>query len=258
MEGRGNRKVILWKGFLQSLSMYSAIPVPKLRWESRSDRHMLAMYPVVGLVIGALWYGVAWLLLWTGVPAMPAGAMLTAVPFLLTGFLHLDGFMDVCDAVLSRRDKARRLEILRDSHTGAFAVISVGILFLLQFSAVYELAGDTARLPLLLLVPVLSRGWSGFGLLRLPLLEGSSMGAWARMDTTVVHQVVLVGMAVAAGVAMVLLCGWVGLVAALGATIAYWLAVWYGVHQLGGISGDISGHALCIAEVSALLLSAIK
>lgn len=244
----------MFKGFLQSLSMYSVIPVPGLRWNSRSDRHMIAMYPLVGLVIGALWYLAARLLF--GLAALPAAAVLTAAPFLLTGFLHLDGFMDVCDAVLSRRDKARRLEILRDSHTGAFAVISVCILFMVQLASVYEISRIPRLLPLFLLLPVLSRGWSGFGLLALPLLEGSSMGAWARQDTTAVHRTVLVLLAVLAGGAMTLICGWTGLAAALAGSVCYWLAAWYAVGQLGGVSGDVSGYALCIGEAAALLTAA--
>lgn len=52
---------------------------------------------------------------------------------IITGMLHLDGFMDVCDAILSRRSKEEKLRILKDSATGAFAVIPLVILFFLQF-----------------------------------------------------------------------------------------------------------------------------
>mgnify|MGYP003392776405 FL=1 len=49
-------------------------------------------------------------------------------PYLVTGFLHLDGFMDVTDAVKSWRDLERRREILKDSHVGSFAVINLVLL----------------------------------------------------------------------------------------------------------------------------------
>lgn len=246
-----------WKSFWQSVSMYSIVPVPGLKWDSRGDRHMLAMYPLVGLLIGGIWLGIARLLIWLGIAPMPLGALLTAVPFVLTGFLHLDGYMDVCDAVLSRRDRARRLEILRDSHTGAFAVISVGLLFLLQFSAVYELAQKPERLWGFLLLPVLSRGMAGFGLLQLPLLEGSSMGAWARQNTGIGHKIFLLAAAVLAGAGMTVLCGWTGLAASLAGAAGYWLAAWYACGQLGGVSGDTSGYSLCLSELAALMILAI-
>lgn len=246
----------LLKGFAQSMSMYSAIPVPGLKWDSRADRHMLAMYPLVGAVIGGLWMGAARILKGLELPALPCGALLTVLPLLLTGFLHLDGFMDVCDAVLSRRDKARRLEILKDSHTGAFAVISLGILLMLQFSAVHTLFLERERL-LFLLIPILSRGWSGLGLLRLPLLEGSSMGAWARKDTGPWHGVFLGLCAAAAALALGIWGGLPGIAAAAAGTAGYWLAVWFAVGQLGGVSGDVSGYALCISEAASLMAAAL-
>lgn len=247
--------MLLLKGFVQSLSMYSAIPVPGLRWDSRADRHMLAMYPLVGLVIGGIWWGMAWLLEWLGAAALIGGAVLTAAPMLLTGFLHLDGFMDVCDAVLSRRDKARRLEILKDSHTGAFAVISFGVLLLLLFSAVQALFAD-GRWGIFLLVPVLSRGWSGLGLLRLPLMEGSSMGAWARKDTNMGHTVFL-GLCALLAAGGLGTYGLPGVAAVIAGTAAYWIGAGIGLRQLGGVNGDVCGYALCLCEAAALLAAAL-
>lgn len=55
---------------------------------------------------------------------------MAALPWLVTGFMHLDGYMDVCDAVLSRRELATRQRILKDSHCGAFAVIGMVLLAL--------------------------------------------------------------------------------------------------------------------------------
>ncbi|MFR0733457.1 MAG: adenosylcobinamide-GDP ribazoletransferase [Oscillospiraceae bacterium] len=75
-------------------------------------------------VVGGLWALAAWGLGYLSCPGPVRALVLAEVPWLATGFLHLDGYMDVCDAVLSRRDLATRQKILKDLHCGAFAVIS--------------------------------------------------------------------------------------------------------------------------------------
>ena len=93
---------------------------------------MLLFLPVVGLETGAIWALLAWLCRYLALPALVQGAVLGAYPFVVTGFIHLDGFMDVTDAVRSCRDLARRREILKDSRVGSFAVIGVVLLALCQ------------------------------------------------------------------------------------------------------------------------------
>lgn len=243
------------QGFFQAVSMYTVLPLPGLKWDSRADRYILACFPAVGLVIGGLWYLLAWLT--APLPLMPRAALVTAAPFLLSGFLHLDGFMDVCDAVLSRRDKAKRLEILRDPHTGAFAVIAICLLLLTEFSAVYALLEKGETLPLLAALPVLSRGWTGLSLARFPLLEGSAMGAWVRRDTTAFHRTFLALAALLAGAAMGIMCGWRGAAAAVAGTAGCLLTAWRSTRQLGGVSGDTSGCALTVGELAGLLAAAL-
>ena len=110
-------------GFFMAWGMFLAIPCPKKLWSETARRKMLVCLPLVGLLVGGIWAG-AWLLL-RGAPGPVRAAVCAAVPWLVTGFMHLDGYMDVCDAVLSRRDLPTRRRILKDSHCGAFAVIAM-------------------------------------------------------------------------------------------------------------------------------------
>lgn len=91
---------------------------------------MLMCLPLIGLVEGGLWALLVWLLAKLCLPEALGALCAAAFPWLVTGFLHLDGYMDVCDAVLSRRDLATRQKILKDSHCGAFAVIAMVLLAL--------------------------------------------------------------------------------------------------------------------------------
>ena len=103
-------------------SMFCAIPAPQL-WDEKAKDKMLLFLPIVGLEIGLIWAVLAWLCNYLKLPVLIVGLILAAYPYLVTGFLHLDGFMDVTDAVKSYRSLERRREILKDSHVGSFAVI---------------------------------------------------------------------------------------------------------------------------------------
>ena len=101
-------------GFFMAWGMFLALPCPLKIWNERARSKMVCCLPLVGLVVGGVWVLAAY----AGrfLPPPVAGLLIAAAPWLVTGFLHLDGFMDVCDAVLSRRDLPRRQEILKDSH----------------------------------------------------------------------------------------------------------------------------------------------
>ena len=89
-----------------------------------------AWYPFVGLILGAILaaldFGLRWL--W---PQGPATALLLVAWVALTGALHLDGFVDCCDALFAPVSQERRLEILRDVHVGAFGVTGVVLLLVM-------------------------------------------------------------------------------------------------------------------------------
>ena len=61
-------------------------------------------------------------------PVVLTAAVMTVYPFLISGCIHLDGFMDVNDAVMSRRPLEDRQRILKDSHVGSCAVICVSLI----------------------------------------------------------------------------------------------------------------------------------
>ena len=124
--------------------------------------HMLVMFPAIGLMMGLLWYGLFIVLQAAHIAHPLAAALLTAYPFLVSGFIHLDGFMDCNDAILSRRPLEERRRILKDSHVGAFAVITAILLFLVFFAAIWSALEREAPWAMVSLtaIPVLSRAAS--------------------------------------------------------------------------------------------------
>ena len=102
-----------------AFAMFSAVPVPQFEWNAKNMRYALCAFPLIGVVIGALWCLCGALPL----PAMAKAAGFCLLPVWVTGGIHLDGYADTCDALSSYGDTAQKLEILKDPHCGAFAVI---------------------------------------------------------------------------------------------------------------------------------------
>ncbi len=106
-----------------AFSTYSRIPVPQVAWTDENRKYSMCFFPLIGAVIGLLLWG--WLALCDalGFGALLRGAVGALLPILVTGGIHMDGFMDTSDALASWQSPEKRLEILKDSHVGAFAVL---------------------------------------------------------------------------------------------------------------------------------------
>ncbi|GAA0133440.1 adenosylcobinamide-GDP ribazoletransferase [Paenibacillus sp. YSY-4.3] len=119
----------------------SRFPVPvEVNFTPEILRRSAKYYPLVGFAIGAALglaaVGCAWVL-----PPMPAAVFILALWIWLTGGLHLDGWMDSADALLSYRSRERMLEIMKDSRVGAMGVIACVLLLMLKMSLLYTLIG---------------------------------------------------------------------------------------------------------------------
>ena len=225
-------------------SMFCAIPCLSRVWDEEARDKMLLFLPVVGLEIGAIWALLAWLCRYLGLPAPVYGVVLGAYPFLVTGFIHLDGFMDVTDAVRSCRNLARRREILKDSHVGSFAVIGIVLLALCQ-TALFASAKETASLWTLVLLPAVSRCGSA---LAVTVLRPMSTSQYAARKKPGSHIVVL-GVQLAVYLAAGFLAGWKTGLALTGCLAGYAIALRKAYRSLDGMNGDISGYALTLSEL---------
>ena len=237
--------------FAMCQSMFCAIPVPQL-WDEKAKDKMLLFLPIVGLEIGAIWAAIAWGCHLLSLPTMITALILSAYPYIATGFLHLDGYMDVTDAVKSWRDLERRREILKDSHVGSFSVIGIVLLLIAQF-AVFASAPADANFLVLIFIPAVSRCCSA---LAVTGLKPMSTSQYANQKKPKHHMVVLTIMLVVFLAAGFLLCGKYGF-ALIGGLIGYGLALRRAYKSLEGMNGDISGYALTLGEVAAVAVFAL-
>ena len=208
-----------------------------------------AYFPLVGLVLGCCLAGLDFAAR-QALPDPIVGALLVAALLVLTRALHTEGFLDSCDGLFGGFSPAKRLEILRDTHVGAFAVIGGVALLLLKWSLLAGIPSEI-RVGLLVVFPCLSR----FGMLStmaaFRYVREEGMGSSFRQGTN--WWQVVFGLATAA-LAAGLLLGAAG-VALLGAALAVSLGLgrWI-VGMLGGMTGDTYGAVNEVTEVAVLVI----
>lgn len=230
--------------FFMCQSMFCAIPCPCRVWDEESRPLMLPMLPLVGLEIGALWWFLGWLTGSLNLPVLIRAVVLSLWPYLATGFLHLDGYMDVTDAVKSCRDLQRRREILKDSHVGSFAVIGLCMLMLAQFAAFASVSIDK-NCGVLLLIPAVSRCGSALAVTALPSMSTSQ---YAVQKKPMAHLAAVSSMLCLFLILGFALWGRMGF-ALIGCMAGYGLALHRGFRNLKGMNGDIAGYALTVSEL---------
>ncbi len=256
---------------------------------------MIVMLPILGAFIGSLWFCAFVFMEWFFIPIYLEAAILTVFPFLITGFIHLDGFMDTSDALLSRRPKEEKLKILKDPHTGAFSIISLVIIFLMIFGSFLSILdgirlGAIGRGTLLILVgiPVISRCGSALAIfLEKPLLhsqyhkdqksaqqETTSLSGQAVQQKNDVEKNPLFDringsvMGIMVIGVCILLIGlltlffdvtlWVVLwISDLAVMLSYFFYIRRATKELGGISGDLAGYALTLSEFWGVFIVAL-
>ncbi|WP_096201006.1 adenosylcobinamide-GDP ribazoletransferase [Bacillus sp. FJAT-45350] len=174
------RASILLDGITLAFQFLTVLPLKReAQWDDIRGKMSVHMYPLTGLFLGALLAIQAYAL----VEFSPFSTLMIAFWLLFfsvvySGGLHLDGWMDVSDACLSHRDKERKLEILKDSRVGAFAVLSVIFLLSWRFLLIYEavnLAGSHVWI-FFFLLPFLSRWFIGINLYFGNLARKEGMG----------------------------------------------------------------------------------
>lgn len=239
--------MILLQTFAVAVSMFSAIPMPQFDWNGKNMRYTMAAFPLVGVLCAAasvLWM---WLCRIAAFGPLLRGAGLSLAPVLITGGIHLDGFCDTTDALASHADRPRRLEILKDSHCGAFAVIGTAC-YLIFFTALCaELTPSRNTLGCLGLMYVCSRAASGLAVTTFPCAKNSGLAhTFADLAARRQTRGILLALLLLAGAGLACLGGGWMLLAA-----AAMFAVYYGVSMrvFGGITGDLAGWFLQWCEL---------
>lgn len=241
--------------FLAALTLLTLLPVPLTRAPTARDRGAaVGWYPAVGYLLGGLLALLDAALRHTALSVSVVAALLVATLALLTGFLHLDGLIDTCDAVFVHRTRAERLVIARDPRAGSFGVAGSVLLLLLKIAL---LAGPLAghRAAVLICFPALARLVMAAAVVVLPSARGTEgLGGSVKEHAGLW---ILIIAAVVASVPAFAMLRWDALVLLAGAAVGGASIAFLAMRRLGGTTGDVYGAVCECAEVGALLAAAL-
>jgi len=231
----------------------------RLPWPFAVPRDLAAIgrgawaFPILGALLGALAGGTYWLGREIGLPALVAAALAVGFLALATGALHEDGLADTADGFGGGATRERKLEIMRDSRSGAYGVLALVIVTLVRVGALAALEGPKG-FAAFLAAAALARGFATLPICLLPPARADGLGRSAGRAP-----------AAAAAIAVILAAGFT-IAAALGygfapraigfavafAAIAVALVALLALRHIGGTTGDVLGAAILASEAAAL------
>jgi adenosylcobinamide-GDP ribazoletransferase len=241
------RPLLIALQFLTRLPV-SVSPAP----EPRELGQSLLWYPLVGLLIGGLLYGLDATLA-PGAPQLLRAALVLAAWVSLTGALHLDGLADSADAWIGGRgERDLTLRIMKDPHAGPAGVTAIVVLLLLKLAALDAVpAGQRLAL---ILPPFLARS-------AVPALFACTR--YVRPDGIASAHAASMPRAAALVVASIALCaaaiglGSMGLAAVATASIGFVLLRAYMLRWIDGTTGDTAGAMIELLEAAVLVSLAL-
>ncbi len=240
-----------WRSDLAvALSLLTTIPLRQEQAAAPEHARATRLYPLAGLLVGLAGGGVHWLASAIGLPPLAAGLLAVGATILVTGAFHEDGLGDLADGLGGGRDKARKLEIMRDSRVGTYGALALILSVGLRAAALAALTAPAAVTGALVAAHVISRAALPAIMSRTPLARESGLAADTGRPTPG-HA----GTALALGaiVTLVALDFGVGLTAFLTAGLAALAVLWLARMQIGGYTGDVLGAIQQVAEATVLL-----
>ena len=250
-------KILRW--IAVSLSMYSRIPMPRFEWKDDDMAHSLMFFPFVGVIIGCLILLSNSFNLFCFLPLFVRTIITVLIPIIVTGGFHLDGYMDTQDALRSYQSREKKIEILKDPHIGAFAVIGLGTQIMIMIaSAGLILDGmDNRILIIFSLVFVLSRALSGITSITFKKSKNDGMLKGETAGDQNCVKAALIGWIIVSVVLMLLTDVFI----AAAVIVTFILFVLYyramTLRQFGGVSGDTAGYFVTVSETSAFVILAL-
>lgn len=238
------------KALCIAFSIYSKIPVPTFEWKDEEFKYNLIFFPWVGAVIGVL------LMLWScaagmlGIDNIIFAFIAAAIPLIVTGGFHVDGYMDVMDAFASHGTREEKLKILKDPHIGAFSVIMLALLGLIYVSAMALVSRNCIMV--IACSFFFARALSGISVLRFPKAKHDGM-LYSFSEAAGDERAVTVILAVQAAACAALMIASEPVCGAVSAAVGLAVFGYYryrSMREFGGTTGDAAGYFVTVAETA--------
>ncbi|MCR4656281.1 MAG: adenosylcobinamide-GDP ribazoletransferase [Lachnospiraceae bacterium] len=224
--------------------------MPQVRWEKENMRFSMCAFPLIGILTGAVMWLFCSFCVKLSFPDILRAAGLTLIPVWISGGIHLDGYLDVSDALASRGDIKKRLAILKDPGIGAFAAIRLVCLMITEL-ALWASCPEAMYDPVLtMLIFVFSRCLSGLSVLTFKFTEGSTMASMFSDSGRAEGRAARIVQLCECVIAAVLLClkGMRGAACIVTAVIIFLYYKYMSEKKFGGLNGDQAGWFLTVSE----------
>lgn len=216
-----------------------------VEWDTANLRRSLTWFGLVGAFIGVILAGAMTLFnRFDLIPAVSAIIILIIWIF-ITGGMHIDGISDMADGFFSMRDKEKTLEIMKDSHVGAFGVITIVFLLLIKFEMLKEFIIIEKNVWLLILPPTIARIAAGLVLSFYETTKKSGLGyTFHSSDPRIFWAIGFIVTLIISSILNIKSLIFIGIAILASNLMALWAK-----KKIGGLNGDIYGAIVETVEV---------
>lgn len=243
----------LFNSAIIAFSMYSKIPMPMVDWNKENMKYVMCFFPLVGLANAVTLFLWLWICKALSIGTILMGAVATIIPLVITGGIHLDGFCDTIDGLSSHQSCENKLRILQDPNSGAFAIIKCVSYILINFALWSEMPIENKAIISVGLCYVLSRAFSGLSIVTFKMAKTSGLAAAFSDSAQKKNVKITMYIYIAVILLLILLVdikNFFAVIIAFTSVFIYYKKM--SEKEFGGITGDLAGYFLQIAELSAL------
>jgi adenosylcobinamide-GDP ribazoletransferase len=235
---------------LAALQFLTIIPLPGRREVSPEELGRSAVYfPLIGLIIGLLLAGWHWLL-GLFLPRAVVDVLVVVSLVVISGALHLDGFIDTFDGIAGHKSVEDRWRVMHDSRAGGFGIVAVCCLLLVKYLSLNSVP-DPLLMVTLVMMPVLSRWAMTYAIFAYPYARPAGLGKAFKQGTRWLRFTIATVIAVIVAIILLQLAG-----------VAVMLGIWiivaamatYLKGKFSGLTGDTYGAINEVAEVCVLII----
>ena len=219
--------------------------MPQVEWNDHNMKYSICFFPLIGVVIGMLVCGWYYLANFLNLNNTVFATVAACIPTIVTGGIHMDGFCDTTDARSSHQTREKKIEILKDSNSGAFAIIKTCVYFLLYYGAFTQL--NRTGLYVISVGYVISRALSGLAVVNFRAAKKNGLVATfknaAHKRNVSIALIVILFVASFGIMSISVIYGMIAIGCAA-VTFLYYRMMSY--KEFGGVTGDLAGYFLVL------------
>lgn len=238
------------KSIIIAFSLYSRIPMPRFEWKEENMKHNIVFLPWIGAVIGGVLLGIKLLFNYVEVPLFGRMLIYSLIPLIITGGFHLDGYMDVQDALKSYKTKEEKLKILKDPHIGAFSVIRLLIYSMVWGTSLIIILSNNKEVCVFAFFVIFYLARAVSTLSSLKLIHARKDGM-LNMETNKSNNMDFVLCALQVLISLGLLCYlnyYIGIIVTIVSVIHFLFYKNMCMKEFGGVTGDTAGFCITTLE----------